>query len=65
MATENETTKEKAKAKKSRGGLDYVFLKNCTNAHGHFKAGDRGRGAFSDQLVADYVRFGIMGAKQG
>lgn len=37
-----------------------VFAKNCTNAHGSFAKGDTARGAFSDQLVADYVAAGIL-----
>ncbi len=31
-----------------------VFAKNCSNAHGSFAKGDVARGAFSEQLVADY-----------
>lgn len=37
-----------------------VFAKNCTNAHGTFAKGDTARGAFSDQLVADYLAAGIL-----
>lgn len=37
-----------------------VFAKNCTNAHGSFAKGDTARGAFSDQLVADYLAAGIL-----
>lgn len=37
-----------------------VFAKNCTNAHGSFSKGDTARGAFSDQLVADYLAAGIL-----
>jgi hypothetical protein len=37
-----------------------VFAKNCSNAHGAFAKGDVARGAFSDQLVADYLAVGIL-----
>jgi hypothetical protein len=37
-----------------------VFAKNCSNAHGTFAKGDAARGAFSDQLVADYLAVGIL-----
>lgn len=37
-----------------------VFAKNCSNAHGSFAKGDVARGAFSDQLVADYLAVGIL-----
>lgn len=37
-----------------------AFAKNCTNAHGTFAKGDTARGAFSDQLVADYLAAGIL-----
>ena len=37
-----------------------VFAKNCSNAHGTFAKGDVARGAFSDQLVADYLAVGIL-----
>jgi|GEM_PF-4509373 len=37
-----------------------VFAKNCTNAHGTFANGSPARGAFSDQLVADYLAVGIL-----
>lgn len=37
-----------------------VFAKNCNNTHGHFVKGDVARGAFSDQLVADYLAVGIL-----
>jgi hypothetical protein len=39
---------------------DLVFAKNCSNAHGTFAKGDVARGAFSDQLVADYLAVGIL-----
>ncbi len=37
-----------------------VFAKNCSNAHGTFAKGDVARGAFSEQLVADYLAVGIL-----
>lgn len=37
-----------------------VFAKNCTNAHGTFAKGEAARGAFSDQLVVDYLAAGIL-----
>jgi len=37
-----------------------VFAKNCSNAHGSFAKGDVARGAFSEQLVADYLAVGIL-----
>jgi hypothetical protein len=37
-----------------------VFAKNCSNAHGTFAKGDVARGAFSPQLVADYLAVGIL-----
>jgi hypothetical protein len=38
----------------------YLFAKNCTNAHGTFKKGDRSRGAFSEQLIKEYLSMGIL-----
>jgi hypothetical protein len=37
-----------------------VFAKNCSNQHGTFAKGDVARGAFSPQLVADYLAVGIL-----
>jgi hypothetical protein len=37
-----------------------VFAKNCSNQHGSFAKGDVARGAFSPQLVADYLAVGIL-----
>ena len=37
-----------------------VFAKNCSNAHGTFAKGDVARGAFSPQLVADYLAVGLL-----
>lgn len=38
----------------------YVFAKNCTNDHGHFKKGDKSRGAFSQDLIQSYLQSGIL-----
>jgi len=37
-----------------------VFAKNCTNKYGHFRIGDRSRGAFSRELVDSYLKAGIL-----
>lgn len=38
----------------------YVFAKNCTNAHGTFKKGDKARGAFDPELIKSYLSLGIL-----
>lgn len=37
-----------------------VFAKRCTNDHGHFRPGDKARGAFPPALIDTYVALGVL-----